>query len=122
MIWESRYWKKPLLRTAKRLRALKNAGELGDKQYVQLERDIFIGFYSVRKLFETFGKITDATKSLQIQLSWHPNRKEVDWLNNHRLDELYDFESVQKFTKDIGSLQIRLFIASFSLLVSVMMA
>jgi len=66
MIWESYYWKTPLLRMARRLRALKTAGELSEKQLVQIERDIFIGFYSIRKLFETFGVMTDAARSLQV--------------------------------------------------------
>jgi len=101
MIWESYYWKTPLLRMARRLRALKTAGELSEKQLVQIERDIFIGFYSIRKLFETFGVMTDAARSLQVRVLWHPNRKRPDALNSHRLAELYDFEQEERTAKNI---------------------
>jgi hypothetical protein len=58
MIWESCYWKEPLLEMAGRLRALK-AGRhrLTEKRLVELERDIFIGFYSIRKLLFPVPKV-----------------------------------------------------------------
>jgi hypothetical protein len=68
MIWESWYWKKPLLDMAKRLRSLKAAGYLTEKQMVQIERDIFIGFYSIRKLIEAKTKITDKTRLSEVKL------------------------------------------------------
>ena len=90
MIRESCYWKKPLLEMADRLRDCKTAGDLNEEQVSQIERDIFIGFYSVRKLIETITKVSDATKSMQIQVGWYPNQKHVHWRNNHKIDELYD--------------------------------
>jgi len=62
MIREGWHWKKPLLKMAERLHSLKRIGNLSEKRLTQLERDIFIGFYSVRKLIESHTKITDATK------------------------------------------------------------
>ena len=59
MISESWYWKKPLLDMAKRLRKMRSVRKLTQRQLVQIERDIFIGFYSVRKLIETRTKLTD---------------------------------------------------------------
>ena len=101
MIWESWYWKKPLLETAEWLRALKTAGVLSDEQLAQIERDILIGFYSVRKLLDTPTKITDATKSMKVKLVCHPNRKNVNWRNNHKIDELYDLAVSGIETRDI---------------------
>ena len=101
MISESWYWKKPLLGMANRLRKLSSARRLTQRQLVQIERDVFIGFYSVRKLIETRTKLTDATKSLKIRVDWHPNRKPVDWLNSHRIDELYDLDDSQSETRDL---------------------
>ena len=92
MIGESSYWKEPLLRTTKRLRRFKTAtSELTERQLANIERDIFIGFFSVRKLFGASTKVTDATRLLKVQLLWYPNLSEVNWRNNHRIDELYDF-------------------------------
>lgn len=101
MIWESSYWKQPLLEMAGRLRALKSATELSEEQLVQIEKDILIGFYSVRKLFETVTKVTDATKQSRIELAWYPNRRSVNWRNNHKIDELYDLGTVSKETRDL---------------------
>lgn len=108
MISESWYWKKPLLEMAERLRSLKSVHELSEKQLIQIERDIFIGFYSVRKLLETITKVTDATKSSRVQVTWYPNRKPVNWRNNHRIDELYDFEKKFKETRDVWFISSRI--------------
>jgi len=101
MILESWYWKKPLLEMAGRLREFKATADLNEEQLAQVERDIFIGFYSVRKLIETITKVTDATKSMQVQVGWYPNQKYVNWRNNHKLDELYDLNTSSKETRDI---------------------
>jgi hypothetical protein len=84
MISESWYWKQPLLETAQRLTLLKSATDVSEEQLVQFEKDIFIGFYSVRKLFEAQTKVTDATKEAKFDLNWHPNKGEmVTWRNSH---------------------------------------
>lgn len=101
MIWESWYWKKPLLDMAERLRVLKTGGDLSDEQLAQVERDIFIGFYSVRKLLETITKVTDATKTMKVPLKLHANRENVNLHNKHKLDELYDLEIATSETRDI---------------------
>lgn len=77
MIWESCYWKQPLLEMAGRLQHLKTASTLSDQELAQVERDIFIGFYSVRKLLEAPAKLTDKTRHLSILLRKHPNLKAV---------------------------------------------
>lgn len=69
MIWESHYWKKPLLEMDDRLERLKASDNLSDEQMVQIERDVFIGFYSARKLFEARTKVTDRTRVHTLSLS-----------------------------------------------------
>jgi hypothetical protein len=78
------------------------AQSLTDEDLAQIERDIFIGFYSVRKLCETVTKITDAMKLTQIQLNWHHNLRAVNWRNKHRIDNLYNPETRYQETRDIG--------------------
>ncbi|AZD05460.1 hypothetical protein C4K26_0019 [Pseudomonas chlororaphis] len=73
MIWESWYWKRPLLEMAERLERPKASNDLSEEQIAQVERDIFIGLYSVRKLFEAPAKITDKTYGLTLALQRHPN-------------------------------------------------
>jgi hypothetical protein len=101
MIWESWYWKQPLLEVAERLECFKASNDLSEEQIAQVERDIFIGFYSVRKLFEAPAKITDNTRSLSLFLQRHSNLKPVTWRNNHKLDELYDLSKSCKETRDV---------------------
>jgi hypothetical protein len=102
MIRESWYWKQPLLEMAGRLRLLKTGRRrLTEKRLAELERDIFIGFYSVRKIFDAVARVTDATRALTIQLSWHPNRAAVHWRNNHEIDKLFDFHVVHRETRDL---------------------
>ena len=84
-----------------RLRRLSSADHLTQTQYVQLEKDIFLGFYTVRKLFETVTKVSDATKAKKLQLVWYPNKKAVTWRNNHRVDELYDLGAAHKENRDL---------------------
>jgi len=108
MISESWYWKVPLLETAERLRVLKTVEELGEEQFPAIERDIFIGFYSVRKLFEATAKVTDRTRRSKVRVSWYPNQKRISWLNHHRIHELYDLEKQLWESRDIWFISSRI--------------
>lgn len=101
MVWESENWKVPLLKLAKRLAALKASNALSEDQIAQIERDIFIGFYSVRRLAETPTKVTDQTRTRLLVVSKFANLKPVTWRNNHRLDELYDMNKSNQEKRDI---------------------
>lgn len=101
MISESWYWKQPLLEVAERLELFKGIQDLSEDQLAQVERDIFIGFYSVRKLLEAPAKITDKTRSISLSLQKHANRKPVTWRNNHEIDELYDLSKSSRETRDV---------------------
>lgn len=100
MFWESCYWKDPLLESAVRLQEYSESSSLEEAQMVQIEKDIFIGFYAIRKLMDTV-KIKDSTRELKVRLQWSPNIKIVDYLNNHRIDELYDLEQTGQETRTL---------------------
>lgn len=53
MFYESFYWKQPLLKMADRIEKYAVRGELTARQAAQCERDMFLGFYTVRKLFKS---------------------------------------------------------------------
>jgi hypothetical protein len=91
VISESQYWKDLLLRMAARIRALKAGRTLTNRRAVQLEKDLLIGFYSARKLIDAPAKLSDSTKDALFTVASHPNTHAVNWLNNHRINELYDF-------------------------------
>lgn len=101
MISESRYWKEPLLDIAGGFEDLKRVEELSEAQVAQLERNIVIGFYSIRKLIESQGKVTDKSKRVSLILKNYPNLKEVTWNNRFDIDDNYDLSAGTKVSRDV---------------------
>lgn len=100
MIHESHYWKTPLLRTATWLEKLRIDEESAERALVKVEKELFFGFYAVRKLLDTF-KLSDKTRGMNFELKWSPCIKQVDYCNAHRIDELFDLAKTNKETRDI---------------------
>lgn len=100
MIYESHYWKDPLLTTAKWLVSVKLGERTRESTYVRIERDIFISFYSIRKLFDTL-KVSDRIKRATTELEWHPNRNAVHHMNWEHLELLYDMSTSKKEVRDV---------------------
>jgi hypothetical protein len=94
VIYESRYWKEPLVRAASWLQKLRLEEATIERSLVRVERELFVGFYSIRKLLDTF-KVSQPTRKLKFELEWAPSIGRVDYMNWHRLEELYDFERMQ---------------------------
>lgn len=106
MIHESKYWKDPLLRAATWLSNLRvSDDELGEKSLVRAEREIFIGFYAIRKLLETF-KISKTTKELKLELFAYKAKigKLTDYFNRTEIDKLFELDQPMKEQRDIGFL------------------
>lgn len=116
MIWESSHWKEPLLKSATWLRKIRFGENTQERTYVKIEKEIFIGFYSIRKLLETV-KITDATKNKKYEIEWYPNIKQVNYINWHKIDELYDLNKRNKEYRDIRYI-CNLFIHSYVFIIS----
>lgn len=95
MIWESVYWKKPLLQLANKLTKWQAPQKWGHRDLVGLEKDLFIAFYSIRKLMDA-KKLSGSTAEMMVNVSVYPNKgRDVTFLNWHRLQELYDFTSAR---------------------------
>ena len=105
MIHESRYWKQPLLRSARWLEKALVDEDSSEKILARAEREVFIGFYAVRKLLATF-KLSSATKRLTYELTWYPARSKalVDYFNRSDIDDHYDLDRGTTETRDIGFL------------------
>lgn len=109
MIHESYYWKQPLLDSAEAFREFKSISDIDEEKYVQIEKAIFIGFYSIRKLLETETKVTDDLKSEQHEVSWFKHiGEDVTWRNNHKLDELYNLDKSQSENRDLWFIASRI--------------
>ncbi len=101
MIWESCYWKDPLIEMASRFVTLKNVDEITEDQIVQIEKDVFIGFYTIRKLIESITKLTDKARNLTVEVTWFPNVKKVNRMNWHHIEKHYDLEDYHREKRDI---------------------
>lgn len=103
MIHESRHWKTPLIKSAGWLERLQIHEDSSESVWARIEREIFVGFYSVRKLIQTF-KVSNSTSFLQLQVKYFPIRpgEVVDYFNRSDIDELYDLGNPTVETRDIG--------------------
>jgi hypothetical protein len=100
MIHESCHWKEPLIRSASWLERIRIGEDTSEQVFVQIENRLFIGFYSIRKLLDTF-KVSDATKRMPFKIEWSPGVARVDYLNNHRFSELFDLKKVNSESRDL---------------------
>lgn len=92
MIWESSYWKNDLLKNADKLKKRLLQKRWTEISFVNLEKEIFISFYSIRKLVEA-KKISNKLASTNINvISYKNNGKIVTHYNWHRIEECFDLE------------------------------
>lgn len=109
MIWESRYWKQPLLVASKRTASIIEVSDPNDDLLGELEHLLMTGFFSVRKLFEAGTKLSSSSMELKYKLNRFPIRAEKmehgpfpDKMNYHHLDRFYDFDKPNLVEKDLG--------------------
>jgi hypothetical protein len=69
VIHESRYWKTPLVRGANWLERLVITDDDAEPMLARAEREVFIGFYAVRKLLPTL-KLSASTRSMLVPVDW----------------------------------------------------
>lgn len=100
MFRESKHWKEPLLKSASYLQCLRFSDRTSERTYVRVEKELFLGFYSIRKLLDTF-KVSDSTKAMEFEVAWHPNQRSVDYMNWHKIEENYDLSIRKSETRDL---------------------
>lgn len=109
VIHESYYWKQLLLESTEEFRRFKDLPDIDEETHVKIEKAIFIGFYSIRKLLETETKLTDSLKSGLHKVSWFQCvGTEVTWRNNHKLDELYNLNRPHSESRDLWFIASRI--------------
>jgi hypothetical protein len=92
MIHESSYWKDDLLKLARTLERRIIQTRWGDKNLFVVEREIFLGFYAIRKLIES-KKISDSISRRRHELKEFPYSGNADSLVTHMRDTEYDLSS-----------------------------
>ena len=104
MITESIYWKKPLLKGADIIERCMERPALSDAQFARVERELFVGFYAVRKILEAVGKVSFETRNLQVAITWSAKRlgqPPVDWYNRSEFWKLYDLDGASSEQRDL---------------------
>lgn len=104
MITESYYWKKPFLTGTSFIRKYMDEENIADTQFTRIEREILIGFYTVRKLLKASGKVSLETRNSQVSLKCYSKRNgqpSVGWYNRSEFWELYDLEDGRSEQRDL---------------------
>lgn len=91
MIHESCYWKDDLLDLAFNLKDKYSGLGVGcdEKQLVNLEKDIMLGAYSIRKLVES-GKISDKIANTKVNVFVYKAKKKVHRMDWFEINENYE--------------------------------
>ena len=93
MIWDSAYWKEEFFRNANRLKRRQTQRKWVERSHAGLEKDVMIGFYSIRKLIEAH-KISDELRDRPVPLRGYPwSGRDVTYMNWDMIDRNYDLES-----------------------------
>lgn len=92
MIHESCYWKNDLLKLAKRLERRLIQTRWGDKNFFVVEKEIFFGFYAIRKLIES-RKVPSSVSYHKHKIREFPYAGNPDSLLDHVRDSEYDLSS-----------------------------
>jgi hypothetical protein len=102
MIFESSYWRDHLFKQARFLHDKQSQRKWTESSFSRLERELMIGFYSVRKLAEA-QKISSALYKQPVKLlSYRSTGRSVEHLNWHKLDELYQLSSADSIEKPLS--------------------
>lgn len=92
MIWDSHPWKVELGRLGRSLQRRRTQKRWGEASLAKFEREIFLMAFIIRRLLES-NKLSDELESTSISaLSYPQHGRVVDFLNWHRLDDLYDLK------------------------------
>lgn len=105
MIINARVWKKELLRSADRLEKKSTQRRWTDQSAVMVEKDIMIGGYTIRKLMEAPGRLTDQTKQLRLPVISHRLIASMppDWWTALDWSSLYDMDDPIEQNIDLRS-------------------
>ena len=98
---ESCYWKEDILRYARQLRKNDKPKRWSEKQAVLFEKELMIAFFCVRKLFEAH-KVSSVSRKYKAEVYATPRtKKNINLINTHDIDDLYDFEKEKETQKSI---------------------
>ncbi len=104
MIWESSYWKEELFRYARRIKRRQTLKKWTERTTAGLEKDLMVGFYSIRKLIEAH-KVSDEIRDRDLRLEGYPwTESPVTFMNWHKIDQKYNLQRPITLRKSVISI------------------
>jgi hypothetical protein len=92
MIWDSDPWRNELRLIVERLESCRLRIDLSDATSFNVERDVMVGSYVVRKLFEA-EKLPSSLRGRNVKISAYPSTgRAPDLLSWHRIGEFYNLD------------------------------
>jgi hypothetical protein len=102
MIYESKFWKKDLLKQAKNLRVKSTQKRWTEDSYFRFEQTVLLGFYSIRKLVEA-RKLSNAVAEQRIDLAMYRHvGNPVTVIGKRKLDKLYDLSEEETVSRNLA--------------------
>lgn len=98
MIWESQFWKEDLVKLALRLQKRRSQRRWPERSLAKLEKEVFIEFYSIRKLLEAKKLSEGLTKAqIPIEAFRYTGTAQITIYNwNRKVFDAYDFKKALK--------------------------
>lgn len=103
MIHESSYWKNDLIKLADKLELRLIQSRWGDKNLYAVEKEIFIGFYSIRKLIES-KKVSGSVKEKEYEVKQFLYKGNSDSFYSHFEESDYDMSKAERATITLAQL------------------
>ncbi|MEB3415389.1 hypothetical protein VCJ71_04870 [Alteriqipengyuania sp. WL0013] len=78
--------------------------DITEDQFGQIEREFFVGFYGIRKLFEAPAKLSQVTRRQLLDVVYFDrldNTDLVDWYNRSEFWEHYNIEFPKRERRDV---------------------
>jgi|CXWL01.1.fsa_nt_gi hypothetical protein len=103
MIWESHFWKEDLVRLARQLQKRRKQRRWPERSLAKLEKEVFIGFYGIRKLLEA-RKLSDrlSKKRIAAEAFRFTGARQITIYNwNSKFADAYDFENPAKINMSL---------------------
>ncbi|MHC1765228.1 MAG: hypothetical protein AB9869_13165 [Verrucomicrobiia bacterium] len=99
---DSAHWKTELFPVADQVEQLASFTRYSERRANVFEREVMLAIFSVRTLIERH-KLSEELLSERMSVSAYPKKtqKPTTWLNNHKIEELFDLNSPRPKTLDL---------------------
>jgi hypothetical protein len=100
---DSAHWKTELFPVADRIEELASFERYSERRANLFEREVMLAIFSVRTLIERH-KLSEELLAERMSVSAYPKKtqKPTTWLNNHKIDELFDLDTPRPNALGLG--------------------